>query len=168
MTVKPSIDPARVLEEQLDHASPDLLRSVLQTFVNTLLSAEAEAVCGADYGQVSPDRTNRRNGHRHRDFDTRSGTLGFRSPETASGFVLSGVTVGATQTCREGADSVVATCYLLGVSTRRMDKLVETLRITGLSKSQVSAAELDAHMEEVCIRSLGKDPFSSPRPTRSS
>ena len=50
----------------------------------------------------------------------------------------------------------MATCYLLGVSTRRMDKLVQTLRITGLSKSQVSdmAAELDAHVEEFRPRSL--------------
>ncbi len=36
--------------------------------------------------------------------------------------------------------TVVATCYLLGVSTRRMEKLVETLGITRLSKSQISVA----------------------------
>ncbi len=63
MTVKPSIDPARLLEEQLAQASPDLLR-VLTTFINTLLSAESDAVCGAAYGATSPDRTNRRNGAR--------------------------------------------------------------------------------------------------------
>src|SRR5690554_1921576 len=52
--------------------------------------------------------------------------------------------------------SVVATCYLLGVSTRRMDKLVQTLGITGLSKSQVSdmATELDTHVEQFRTRSL--------------
>jgi hypothetical protein len=50
MTVNPSIDPARLLEEQLAQASPDLLRELLQTFINTLLSAEADAVCGAEYG----------------------------------------------------------------------------------------------------------------------
>lgn len=69
MTAKPSIDPARLLEEQLAQASPDLLRKLLQVFVNTLLSAGADGVCGADYGQVSPDRTNRHNGYRHRDFE---------------------------------------------------------------------------------------------------
>jgi transposase-like protein len=62
MTVSPSIDPARLLEEQLVQASPDLLRELLQTFINTLLSAEADAVCGAEYGAVSPERINRRNG----------------------------------------------------------------------------------------------------------
>ena len=51
---------------------------------------------------------------------------------------------------------MVATCYLLGVSTRRMDKLVQTLGITGLSKSQVSvmAKELDEHVEQFRTRRL--------------
>ena len=52
--------------------------------------------------------------------------------------------------------SVVATCYLLGVSTRRMDKLVQSLGITTLSKSQVSqmAKDLDGHVEEFRTRRL--------------
>ena len=53
MTVDPSIDPARMLEEQLAQASPDLLRELLTTFINTLMSAEADAVCGAADGTVS-------------------------------------------------------------------------------------------------------------------
>jgi putative transposase len=58
---------------------------------------------------------------------------------------------------------VVATCYLLGVSTRRMDKLVQSLGITALSKSQVSdmAAELDTHVEEFRTRTLAEaGPFT--------
>ena len=51
MTVAPSIDPCRLLEEQLAQASPDLLGELLTTFVNTLMSAEADAVCGGAYGQ---------------------------------------------------------------------------------------------------------------------
>ena len=47
MTAVPSIDPARFLEEQLSQASPDLMRDLLTTFVNALLSAQADAVCGA-------------------------------------------------------------------------------------------------------------------------
>jgi putative transposase len=56
----------------------------------------------------------------------------------------------------------VATCYLLGVSTRRMDKLVETLGITGLSKSQVSvmAKELDAAVEAFRTRPLDAGPYT--------
>ena len=66
MTVPPSIDPAQMLEEQLAPSEPDLLRELLPTFVNTLLSAEADAVCGAAYGQSSPERVNQRNGYRNR------------------------------------------------------------------------------------------------------
>ena len=51
MTAPSSIDPLRFLDEQLAAASPDLLRSMLTTFINTLMSAEADAVCGAAYGQ---------------------------------------------------------------------------------------------------------------------
>jgi putative transposase len=46
----PNIDPAHFLHEHLTAASPDLLRSLLTTFIDTLMSAEADAVCGADYG----------------------------------------------------------------------------------------------------------------------
>jgi transposase-like protein len=42
----------------LASASPDLLRQMLPTFINTLMSPEADAACGAGYGEVSPDRTN--------------------------------------------------------------------------------------------------------------
>ena len=79
MTAPSSIDPARFLHDQLASASPDLLRSMLTTFVNALMSAEADAICCAPYGMPSPDRVNVRNGYRHRDFDTRAGTLMWRS-----------------------------------------------------------------------------------------
>ena len=85
MTVPPSIDPARLLEEQLAQASPDLLRELLQTFVNTLLSAGADAVCGAGYGERTPERVNSRNGYRHRDFETRAGTLDVAIPKLRTG-----------------------------------------------------------------------------------
>jgi len=54
MTVNPSIDPAQLLHEHLSQASPDLMRELLTTFVNALLSAEADAVCGASYGARTP------------------------------------------------------------------------------------------------------------------
>lgn len=58
MTAVPSIDPARFLDEQLSQASPDLMRELLTTFVNALLSAQADAVCGAGYNERSPERVN--------------------------------------------------------------------------------------------------------------
>ncbi|EUA30559.1 transposase, Mutator family protein [Mycobacterium xenopi 4042] len=58
--------------------------------------------------------------------------------------------------------SVVATCYLLGVSTRRMERLVETLGVTRLSKSQVSimAKELDEQVEAFRTRPLDAGPYT--------
>jgi putative transposase len=163
MTVTPSIDPARLLEEQLAQASPDLLRELLGTFINTLLSAEADAVCGAEYGTSTPERVNRRNGYRHRDFDTRAGTLDVAIPKLRQGSYFPEWLLERRKRAERALTSVVATCYLLGVSTRRMDKLVASLGITSLSKSQVSqmAKELDAHVEEFRTRSLAEaGPFT--------
>jgi putative transposase len=156
MTVKTSIDPARLLEEQLGQASPDLLRELLQTFINTLLSAEADVVCGAEYGTVSEDRTNRRNGYRHRDFDTRAGTVDVAVPKLRQGSYFPEWLLERRKRAERALTSVVATCYLLGVSTRRMDKLVQSLGISGLSKSQVSemAKDLDGHVEQFRTRRL--------------
>jgi putative transposase len=58
--------------------------------------------------------------------------------------------------------SVVATCYMLGVSTRRMDKLVQSLGITGLSRSQVSvmAKDLDAQVGDFRTRPLDAGPYT--------
>ena len=163
MTVTPIIDPARLLEEQLAQASPDLLRELLGTFINTLLSAEADVVCGAEYGTTSPERTNRRNGYRHRDFDTRAGTIDVSIPKLRQGSYFPEWLLERRKRAERALTSVVATCYLLGVSTRRMDKLVASLGITSLSKSQVSemAQELDAHVEQFRTRPLDEaGPFT--------
>jgi transposase-like protein len=163
MTVTPSIDGARLIEEQLAQASPDLLRELLTTFINTLMSAEADAVCGAAYGTSSPERTNRRNGYRHRDFDTRTGTLDLEVPKLRAGSYFPDWLLERRKRAERALTSVVATCYLLGVSTRRMDKLVQSLGITTLSKSQVSemAKDLDGHVEEFRTRRLDEaGPFT--------
>ncbi len=156
MTAGPSIDPARFLTEQLDQASPDLLRDLLTTFVNALLSAQADAVCGAGYGERTSERVNSRNGYRHRDLDTRVGTLDVAVPKLRTGSLYPDWLLERRKRAERALTSVVATCYLLGVSTRRMDKLVQTLGITGLSKSQVSvmARELDEHVEQFRTRRL--------------
>jgi transposase-like protein len=137
LTIHRSI-PAQFLHEQLASASPDLLREMLSSFVSVLMSAEADALCGADYGERSPDRTNVRNGYRHRDFDTRAGTLDVAIPKLRSGSYFPDWLLERRKRAEAALATVVATSYLLGVSTRRMDKLVETLGITRLSKSQVS------------------------------
>jgi transposase-like protein len=162
MTAPSSIDPARFLEEQLAQASPDLLRQMLTTFMNTLMSAEADAVCGAPYGESSPDRVNVRNGYRHREFDTRAGTLDVAIPKLREGSYFPDWLLERQRRAEAALVSVVATCYLLGVSTRRMDRLVSTLGITSLSKSQVSemAKSLDAAVEAFRTRPLDAGPYT--------
>lgn len=54
MTAPHMIDPARLLGQALSDASPDLMRHLLGTVIDSLLSADADAVCGAEYGVVSP------------------------------------------------------------------------------------------------------------------
>src|ERR1700712_4626938 len=161
MAAHPSIDPARFLHEHLAEASPDLLRSLLTTMIDTLMSAEADAVCGAAHGERSGARVNSRNGYRHRDFDTRAGTLDVAIPKLRQGSYFPDWLLERRRRAEAALTSVVATCYLLGVSTRRMEKLVESLGITRLSKSQVSAmaADLDAQVAAFRTRPLDAGPY---------
>jgi putative transposase len=156
MTNHHPIDVEKLLEDQLATASPDLLRGLLSTFIQALMSAEADAVCGAGYGERSPQRSNRRNGYRPRDFDTRVGTIDVAIPKLRQGSYFPDWLLERRKRAERALTSVVATCYLLGVSTRRMERLVESLGVTGLSKSQVSvmAAELDEAVEAFRTRPL--------------
>ncbi|TCM32501.1 IS256 family transposase [Kribbella sp. VKM Ac-2568] len=162
MTANTSIDPAEFLHDQLTTASPDLLRDMLTRFIQALMSAEADAVCGAPYGLPSSERVNSRNGYRHRDFDTRAGTLDVAIPKLRSGSYFPDWLLERRRRAERALTTVVATCYLLGVSTRRMEKLVETLGITRLSKSQVSvmAAELDEQVHQFRTRPLDQGPYT--------
>ena len=162
MTAPSSIDPAQFLHEHLAQASPDLLREMLTTFVNTLLSAEADTVCGAAYGASSPERVNQRNGYRHRDFDTRAGTIDVAIPKLRQGSYFPEWLLERRRRAEAALTTVVATCYLLGVSTRRMNKLVGTLGITGLSRSQVStmATDLDEQVNDFRTRPLDAGPYT--------
>jgi transposase-like protein len=128
----------------------------MTSFINALMSAQADSVCGAEYGTISADRTNRRNGYRAREFDTRAGTLELAIPKLRQGSYFPEWLLERRKRAETALISVVATCYLLGVSTRRMDRLVRSLGITGLSKSQVSdmAKDLDTQVEAFRTRSL--------------
>jgi putative transposase len=162
MTAPMSIDPARFGHEQVAQASPDLMRELLSTFIDALLSAEADAVCGAGWGQVSSDRVNRRNGYRHRDLDTRVGTIDVAVPKLRTGSYFPEWLLTRRRRAEAALTSVVATCYLLGVSTRRMDKLVQSLGITSLSRSQVSqmSKDLDDQVAAFRTRPLDAGPYT--------
>ena len=156
MTTAQPNDPTTMVGDMLASASPDLLRSMLSTFIQTLMGAEADALCGAGYGERSPDRVNSRNGYRHRDFDTRVGTLDVAVPKLRSGSYFPDWLLERRTRAERALVSVVATSYLLGVSTRRVEKLVQALGVTSLSKSQVSvmARDLDEQVEAFRTRPL--------------
>jgi transposase-like protein len=163
MTAPHILNPAQLLDQALSDASPDLMRHLLSTVINALLSAEADAVCGAEYGTPSPERVTQRNGYRHRELDTRTGTLDVAIPKLRQGSYFPEWLMERRKRAESALISVVATCYLLGVSTRRMDKLVQSLGITSLSKSQVSrmAADLDEQVAAFRTRPLGEaGPFT--------
>jgi putative transposase len=163
MTAPHILNPAALLAKGLADASPDLMRTLLGTVLNALMSADADAVCGAEYGQSSPDRSNSRNGYRHRELDTRVGTIDVAVPKLRQGSYFPEWLMERRKRAESALISVVATCYLLGVSTRRMDKLVATLGITSLSRSQVSrmSVDLDAQVEAFRTRPLGQaGPFT--------
>ena len=163
MTAPHIVDPAGLLGEALAEASPDLMRSLLQSIINALLSADADAVVGAEWGRPTPDRVAQRNGYRHRELDTGVGTIEVAIPKLRTGTYFPQWLLERRKRAESALVTVVADCYLAGVSTRRMDKLVKTLGIYSLSKSQVSrmAADLDEHVEQFRHRPLGEaGPFT--------
>ncbi|WP_235504424.1 IS256 family transposase, partial [Nostocoides sp. Soil756] len=133
------------------------MRSLLQSIINALLSADADAVVGAEWGRPSPERVAQRNGYRHRELDTRVGTIDVAVPKLRTGSYFPQWLLERRKRAESALVTVVADCYLAGVSTRRMDKLVKTLGIDSLSRSQVSrmAADLDQQVEDFRHRPLG-------------
>jgi len=100
---------------------------------------------------VAPERVNQHNGYRHRELDTRAGTIEVAIPKLRSGSYFPEWLLERRKQAEAALISVVATCYLLGVLTRRMDNRVSTLGITSLSNSQVSrmAQDLDEQGDRV-------------------
>ncbi len=120
--------------------------------INALLSADADAVCGAEWNARSAERTNHRNGYRHRPLDTRVGTVDVAVPKLRSGSYFPEWLLERRKRAESALITVVADCYLAGVSTRRMDKLVKTLGIDSLSKSQVSRMAQDLDEQVAAFR----------------
>jgi len=131
-------------------------------FAERLMAAEVEAVCNAGYGEVSPDRLNSRNGLRHRDFDTRAGTIDLAIPKLRSGSYFPGWLLEPRRRAERALTQVVCECYVRGVSTRRVEGLVQAMGIEHLSKSQVSrmAKDLDDEVEAFRTRPLDQGPYT--------
>lgn len=82
------VRPYELFTQAVGNASPDLLRTLLQTLIDMLLSADADTVLGAQYGIPTPDRVGQRNGYRTRPLDTRLGAIDVRVPKLRWGTYL--------------------------------------------------------------------------------
>jgi transposase-like protein len=160
--VKKSMDLLTWLRKQLEEADPDLLRAMVNEFVGALMGAEVDAICNAGYNERTPDRENSRNGARTRRWDTRAGSIELRIPKLRQGSYFPDWLIEPRRRAEQALIQVVADCYLAGVSTRRVDKLVKTLGIEGISKSQVSALaeSLDQIVEQFRSRPLDNGPYN--------
>jgi putative transposase len=149
-------------DQTLAVASPDMLREMIRQFAQRMMDAEVEQVCGAGYGEVSSERVNSRNGYRNREWDTRAGTVELAIPRLRQGSYYPEWLLERRRRAERALATVVATSYLLGVSTRRVEKLAESLGVTKLSKSQVSimARELDEMVTDFRNRPLDQGPYT--------
>jgi transposase-like protein len=159
MAAVASIDAIEWLRKQIEESAPDPLRTMLVEMVNLLMSAEVDAVCNAGYRERSGERANSRNGYRERAWDTRVGTIGLEIPKLRRGSYFPTWLLEPRRRAEKALTAVVAEAYLLGVSTRKVEDLVQTLGIERLSKSQVSelAKELDG-----VVKSFRERPLAGP------
>ena len=157
----PSMDAQGLVRQHLE-AHPDLLRGLLQSVVETLMSADADGLCGAEYGERSPERVNSRNGYRMRDWDTRAGSIELAIPRLRQGTYYPDWLLEPRRRAERAMVQVVAQAYVAGVSTRRLEGVVQAMGIQGISKSQVSemAKELDEMVEAFRFRPLDAQPYT--------
>lgn len=134
----------------------DMLRELMKAFLEALMSAEADSICGAAWGERSEERVNTRNGYRDRDFDSRVGTIELAVPKLRKGSYYPEWLFERRRRAEKALTAVIAECYVKGVSTRRVDGVVKALGIEGISSSQVSrlAKSLDAEVEAFRSRPL--------------
>src|SRR3954462_836191 len=156
------MDVAGWLRKQLEQASPDLLRVIVKDFAEALMSAEVDALCGAAYGERSLERLNRRNGYRERDWETRVGSIELAVAKLREGSYFPDWLLQPRRRAEQAFVSVIADAYLAGVSTRRVEKLVQQLGVERMSKSQVSrlTKSLDQIVEDFRTRPLDGAPYA--------
>jgi len=160
--VKDRVGSLAWLRKRIEDADTDLLREMVKAVTEVFMSAEASAVCGAPYRQPSTDRVNRRNGYRERRWDTRVGTIDLGIPKLRKGSYFPEWLLEPRRRAERALIQVVTDCYVRGVSTRRVDGLVRTLGLEGMSKSQVSelAKELDPVVASFRNRPLDDGPYT--------
>ena len=133
----------------------DFLRRTVQWLVQELMEAEVTAQIGAGRYERTDDRTTQRNGARTRPWDTRLGSLDLQIPKLRTGSYFP-TFLEPRRRAEQALVAVVAEAYVQGVSTRKVEAVMQSLGITGISKSEVSrlCASLDAQVEAFRQRRL--------------
>jgi putative transposase len=138
----------------------DFLREGLRVLAEAVMEAEVTEVTGVPHGARDPERRlTRRNGYRERRWDTRVGTIDLSIPRVRDGSYFPSL-LEPRRRAERALLAVIQEAYVAGVSTRRVEDLVETLGIATMSRSQVSriCAALDAEVEAFRSRSLAEEP----------
>jgi putative transposase len=134
---------------------PDFLREGVKVLAQELMEAEVSQHLGAEKHERTPLRQGQRNGYRERTWDTRVGTIELQVPRVRDGSFFPAL-LEPRKRAERALLAVVQEAYVQGVSTRRVDDLVQALGLSGMSKSQVSriCAELDGEVERFRTRPL--------------
>lgn len=143
------------LSKVLEEGNSDFLRRVLLMGLQAVMESDVAALCHAGPGERTPSRENHRNGFRERELETRMGTLALSIPKLRRGSYLPDF-LEPRRRWEQAFVNVAAEAYVVGVSTRKVEALVEALGCRGMSKSEVSrlAQELDAEVEAFRNRPL--------------
>jgi putative transposase len=142
----------RKAEEQGD---VDFLRDGVRVLTQALMEIEVSQHLGAERHERTAERSGQRNGYREREWDTRVGTIGLRVPRVRDGSYFP-MLLEPRKRVEQALVAVVREAYVQGVSTRKVDGLVQALGLDGISKSQVSrlCATLDEEVERFRGRPL--------------
>src|SRR5437764_998957 len=138
-----------------EEPAEDPLRQIVRWAVQELMEAEVAAQIGAGRYERTDERSAQRNGYRPRSWDTRVGSLELQVPKLRQGSYFPSW-LEPRRRAEQALVAVVAEAYVQGVSTRKVEALVQALGIAGISKSEVSrmAASLDAQVTAFRTRRL--------------
>ena len=136
----------------------DFLRALAESVVQLLMETDVEGMIGAGRHERTPDRQTYRNGFRDRSLDTRLGTLQLRIPKLRQGSYFPPF-LDARKTSEKALVAVIQEAWIGGVSTRRVDELVQAMGLNGISKSTVSklCKDIDERVNAFLDRPLSGD-----------
>mgnify|MGYP003325664467 FL=1 len=155
---KTSIDIVELLQK---HDQSDFLRTIAESVLQLLMEADVDGLIGAGRHERAENRTTWRNGYRDRSLDTRIGTLNLKVPKLRQGSYFPGF-LEARKMSEQALVAVIQEAWIGGVSTRRVDDLVQAMGLSGISKSTVSklCKDIDERVGEFLNRPLtGKWPY---------